>query len=110
MTVDDGGGEAASPRPVIGGAFGLLPEHPSISWHEPTAVDPTRAPEGRAVVRLQVLDVPHSPSGDAAGTRYGTDGWDAATAEGFADRVLAEAELHVPGLAVRVVLVGGALQ
>jgi hypothetical protein len=78
MTVYDGGGEAAAPRPVIGGAFGLLPGHPSISW--------------------------------AAGTRYDTDGWDAATAEAFADRVLAEAELHVPGLAVRVVLVGGALQ
>ena len=77
---------------------GLLPEHPSISWHEPTAVDPTRAPEGKAVVRLQVLDVPHTPSGDAAGTRYGTDGWDPQTAEAFADRVLAEAELHVPGL------------
>jgi hypothetical protein len=37
---------------------GLLPEHQSIAWHEPTAVDPTRAPDRRAVVRLQVLDVP----------------------------------------------------
>jgi phytoene dehydrogenase-like protein len=77
---------------------GLLPEHPAIAWHEPTAVDPTRAPEGQAVVRLQVLDVPHTPHGDAAGTRYGANGWDEATAEAFADRVLAEAELHVPGL------------
>jgi phytoene dehydrogenase-like protein len=78
---------------------GLLPAHPSIAWHEPTAVDSTRAPAGRAVVRLQVLDVPHTPRGDAADTRYGTQGWwDPATAEAFADRVLAEAELHVPGL------------
>ena len=77
---------------------GLLPEHPSIAWHEPTAVDPTRAPAGRAIVRLQVLDAPHSPRGDAAGTSYGTNGWDRATAEAFADRVLAESELHVPGL------------
>jgi phytoene dehydrogenase-like protein len=77
---------------------GLLPEHRSIAWHEPTAVDPTRAPAGRAVVRLQVLDVPHTPSGDAAGTRYGTNGWDPATADAFADRVLAEAEPHAPGL------------
>ncbi|MFD3480588.1 phytoene desaturase family protein [Streptomyces sp. NPDC058695] len=77
---------------------GLLPQYPSISWHEPTAVDSTRAPEGRAVVRLQVLDVPHTPKGDAAGTTYGAAGWDAATAEAFADRVLAEAEAHVPGL------------
>jgi phytoene dehydrogenase-like protein len=77
---------------------GLLPEHPSISWHEPTAVDPTRAPDGRAVARLQVCDAPHTPRGDAAGTRYGAAGWDPAAAEAFADRVLAEAELHVPGL------------
>jgi phytoene dehydrogenase-like protein len=45
-----------------------------------------------------VLDVPHTPNGDATRTRYGRDGWDPATAEAFADRVLAEAELHVPGL------------
>src|SRR5215472_8720495 len=77
---------------------GLLPEHPSISWHEPTAVDPTRAPDGRAVVRLQILEVPHTPTGDAAGTRIGADGWSRATAEAFADRVFDEAELHVPGL------------
>ncbi|MYS24241.1 Phytoene dehydrogenase-related protein [Streptomyces sp. DvalAA-14] len=77
---------------------GLLPRCPSIAWHEPTAVDPTRAPAGKAVVRLQVLDVPLVPIGDAAGTSYGADGWDAATAEAFADRVLAEAESHVPGL------------
>jgi phytoene dehydrogenase-like protein len=77
---------------------GLLPEHPSISWHEPTAVDPTRAPEGRALARLQVLDAPHTPVGDAAGTAYGASGWTASAAEAFADRVLAEAELHVPGL------------
>ncbi len=77
---------------------GLLPQHPSIAWHEPTAVDPSRAPAGRAVARLQVLDAPLHPRGDAAGTGYGADGWNQATAEAFADRILAEAELHLPGL------------
>ena len=77
---------------------GLLPQHPSIAWHEPTAVDPSRAPAGRAVARLQVLDAPLDPRGDAAGTAYGADGWNQATAESFADRILAEAELHLPGL------------
>ncbi|WP_329458021.1 phytoene desaturase family protein [Streptomyces sp. NBC_01497] len=77
---------------------GLLPEHPSIAWHEPTAVDPTRAPEGRAVVRMQVLDTPLAPTGDAAGTGYGTRGWSPDTAQAYADRILAEAEPHVPGL------------
>jgi phytoene dehydrogenase-like protein len=42
---------------------GLLPQYPSISWHEPTAVDPTRAPEGRAVARLQVFDAPQPDRG-----------------------------------------------
>jgi phytoene dehydrogenase-like protein len=77
---------------------GLLPRHPSIAWHEPTAVDATRAPAGRAVVRLQVLDAPHTPRGDAGGTSHGSGGWDPASAEAFADRVMAEAELHAPGL------------
>lgn len=72
---------------------GLLPEHPSISWHEPTAVDPTRAPAGRAVVRLQVLDVPHTPRRDAAGTRYGTHGWDPATAAGPGDHLAGDNSL-----------------
>jgi phytoene dehydrogenase-like protein len=54
------------------------------------------------VVRLQVLDAPHTPHGDAAGTPHGTNGWDTAAAELFADRVLAEAELHVPGLSALV--------
>jgi hypothetical protein len=49
-------------------------------------------------VRLQVLDAPAHPERDAGGTPYGTDGWDPATAEAFADRVLDEAGLHAPGL------------
>jgi phytoene dehydrogenase-like protein len=77
---------------------GLLPQHPSISWHEPTAVDPSRAPEGKAILRLQVLDAPHTPQGDAAGELQGISGWAASTAKAFADRVLAEAEAHAPGL------------
>jgi len=77
---------------------GLLPQYPSISWQEPTAMDSSRAPDGKAVVRLQVLDAPLVPNGDAAGVRPGVDGWSASTAEAFADRVLAEAEQHLPGL------------
>jgi phytoene dehydrogenase-like protein len=80
----------------------LLPEHPSIAWHEPTAMDPTRAPEGKAIVRLQVLDAPLTPARDAAGALRAVAGWSASTAEAFADRVLAEAEPHVPGLTALV--------
>lgn len=77
---------------------GVLPAHPAISWHEPTALDPTRAPDGYAVARLQVLDVPLHPVGDAADTIAAKGKWTPEIAERFADRVLAEAGLHLPGL------------
>ena len=77
---------------------GLLPCHPSIAWHEATAVDASRAPAGQAVVRLQVLDAPLRPIGDAAGI-IGADGaWTHDVSERFADRVIAEAAQHVSGL------------
>jgi phytoene dehydrogenase-like protein len=77
---------------------GLLPTYPSISWHEPTAVDPGRAPKGQAVVRVQVLDAPLRPGADAA-DMIPTDGsWTPAVADRFADRVIDEASAHVPRL------------
>jgi phytoene dehydrogenase-like protein len=77
---------------------GLLPQHPSISWHEPTALDPDRAPAGQAVVRLQVLDAPLRPTGDALEV-IETDGvWTRDVVENFTDRVIAEAGKHVKGL------------
>jgi phytoene dehydrogenase-like protein len=82
---------------------GQLPAHPSISWHEPTAVDPTRAPAGRAVVRLQVLDAPLHPTRDAAEQIAVDTGWTTSVAERFADRVIAEAAQHICGLEQTVV-------
>ncbi len=77
---------------------GYLPAHPSISWHEPTALDPDRAPDGGGVVRIQVLDTPLAPIGDAAG-QIETDGtWSTSVAEQYADRIVAEAALHVENL------------
>ncbi|WP_181448608.1 phytoene desaturase family protein [Nonomuraea aridisoli] len=78
---------------------GLLPAHPSISWHESTAVDPGRAPAGSAVVRLQVLEAPLRPMGDAGGTIAADGRWTDEMAERFADRVVTEASRHVAGLA-----------
>ena len=82
---------------------GLLPTHPSISWHEPTAVDPSRAPAGQTVVRLQVLDVPLHPTGDATEEIAVDAGWTTSVAERFADRVIAEAAQHISGLEQTVV-------
>ncbi|MFJ4467168.1 phytoene desaturase family protein [Streptomyces sp. NPDC089424] len=93
-----GRGVAELVRSVRQADDGLLPEHPSISWHEPTAIDPGRAPAGAAVARLQVLDVPLHPVGDAVGTITADGDWNTAVAERFADRVIAEASQHLPGL------------
>jgi phytoene dehydrogenase-like protein len=77
---------------------GLLPKYPSISWHEPTAVDPSRAPAEKALVRLQVFETPLFPRGDVAGHIDADGRWTGALAERFADRVIDEAAQYVPGL------------
>ncbi|MCE7003433.1 NAD(P)/FAD-dependent oxidoreductase [Kibdelosporangium philippinense] len=77
---------------------GYLAAHPSISWHEATAVDATRAPAGQAVVRLQVLETPLAPIGDAAGEITTSGQWTSSVAEHYADRIIAEAGRHFKGL------------
>lgn len=93
-----GRGVAELVRSVRQAETGYLPEHPTLSWHEATAVDPSRAPEGCAVVRIQVLDVPLCPVGDAAGEIHADRAWTTSVVESFADRVVAEASEHLKGL------------
>ncbi|MFC0433878.1 NAD(P)/FAD-dependent oxidoreductase [Kutzneria buriramensis] len=93
-----GRGVDALLRSVHQAEAGYLPEHPTLSWHEPTAVDPGRAPAGHAVVRIQVLDVPLAPLGDAADAITADGTWTSSVAEAFADRVVAEAAGHLKGL------------
>jgi phytoene dehydrogenase-like protein len=50
-------------------------------------------------VRIQLLDVPLRPAGDAAGQIDVEGGWTPAVAERLADRTIAEAGRHVEGLA-----------
>lgn len=83
---------------------GALPATPTLSVHEPTAIDPTRAPAGQACMRVQVTDVPVRASSDAGGSIDVGDGtWTADLADRFADRVLDVVEAHVPGIASTVV-------
>jgi phytoene dehydrogenase-like protein len=86
-------------RAVNEAARGLLPAEPTISFDVPSRLDPSRCPDGRAVARLQMLDVPCLPRGDAAGEIDVGDGtWSPALKEAFADRVLEIAGRHVPNL------------
>lgn len=75
---------------------GLLPDEPVIVVGQPTAIDPSRAPDGKHVLWVQVRMAPAVIAGDAAGTIKATD-WEKAK-EPFAERVLDMIESHAPGL------------
>lgn len=78
---------------------GLLPANPTISMDCATNMDPSRAPDGKATVRLQILEVPVRPVGDAAGRIDVGDGtWTEDLGRRFADRILEIAGRHIPNL------------
>ena len=52
---------------------GLLPEAPVLVVGQPTAVDPSRAPEGKHIAWVQVRVLPKHVAGDAAGSITGKD-------------------------------------
>jgi len=75
---------------------GLLPDEPVIVVGQPTAIDPSRAPEGKHVLWVQVRMAPADILGDAGGT-ISSRNWKEA-AEPFAERALDVIERHAPGL------------
>jgi phytoene dehydrogenase-like protein len=93
------GGLNAISRATNEALRGLLPVEPAISWDTPSTLDPSRCPPGRAVARLQMLEVPTAVHGDAAEKIHvGSHGWTEDVKNAFADRVIDEAAKHVPGL------------
>ncbi|HEX6389819.1 MAG TPA: NAD(P)/FAD-dependent oxidoreductase [Solirubrobacteraceae bacterium] len=87
-------------RSVNEGLRGLLPATPTISFDSPSTVDPSRVPEaGQATARLQILDLPLHPRGDAASEiEVGEHGWTDDVLECFADRIVEIAARHIPNL------------
>jgi phytoene dehydrogenase-like protein len=79
---------------------GLLPAEPALVVGQPTAIDPSRAPDGKHVLWVQVRVLPAEIRGDAAGEISGTD-WDAIK-DVYADRVLALLERYAPGLKSKI--------
>jgi phytoene dehydrogenase-like protein len=74
---------------------GMLPAVPTICVGQPGKLDPSRCPEGKAVLWLQIPDAPRVVKGDAAGV-IATDGtWTEAVREGFADRIEAILSRHI---------------
>jgi phytoene dehydrogenase-like protein len=79
---------------------GLLPAEPALVVGQPTAIDPSRAPDGKHVLWIQVRALPAQIQGDAAGAIASGD-WDAVK-ERYADRVVAILERYAPGVSARI--------
>jgi phytoene dehydrogenase-like protein len=69
---------------------GLLPAEPTIVCGQPTTLDPSRAPEGAAILWIQLQEVPYRARGDAAGEIDVGDGaWTTELENAYADRIVA---------------------
>lgn len=78
---------------------GLLPAEATIVVGQPCAVDPSRAPDGKWIVWIQLQEVPSRPKGDAAGEIEVGDGtWTESLRERYADRIQARLAKHAPNL------------
>jgi phytoene dehydrogenase-like protein len=69
---------------------GLLPAEATIVAGQPCAVDPSRAPDGKWIVWIQLQELPAGPvRGDAAGELDVGDGtWTEELREAYADRIV----------------------
>ncbi|HET8529338.1 MAG TPA: NAD(P)/FAD-dependent oxidoreductase [Gaiellaceae bacterium] len=65
---------------------GLLPEEATIVVGQPLTIDPSRAPEGRGLLWIQLQELPR---------RFD---WDDAARERYADRIQARLARHIPNL------------
>ena len=79
---------------------GLLPAEPVLVVGQPTAIDPTRAPEGRHILWVQVRVLSATIRGDAAGSIAARD-W-AGAKEPYADRVVGIIERYAPGTRAKI--------
>ena len=93
------GADAVS-RAVNEAERGLLPAEPTICIAQPTALDPSRAPEGKHILWIQLPECPRHPVGDAAGQLDVGTGktWTPALREAYADRIIERIARQVPNL------------
>ena len=79
---------------------GLLPEEATVVLAQPTAVDPSRAPDGKAILWVQLQELPPIIKGDAAGTINVPEGgvWTDQVRDAYAKRILDRIAVHVSNL------------
>jgi phytoene dehydrogenase-like protein len=76
---------------------GLLPVEATVVVGQPMAVDPSRAPEGKWILWIQLQEIPARLKGDAAGEIDTSGGWTEAVREAYADRIQARIAANAPG-------------
>ncbi|MFK7754435.1 MAG: phytoene desaturase family protein [Sedimentitalea sp.] len=74
---------------------GMLPAVPTICVGQPNRLDPTRCPEGKAILWLQIPDAPPVIKGDAAGDIDTVPEWSETMREAFADRIETILSRHI---------------
>ncbi len=78
---------------------GLLPAEATVVCGQPLTLDPSRAPEGRGMLWIQLQELPWHVKGDAAGELDPGDGtWTEELRERYADRIQARLARHIPNL------------
>ncbi|WP_237387416.1 phytoene desaturase family protein [Xenorhabdus sp. Sc-CR9] len=84
---------------------GYLPSHPTLGIGQPTALDPSRAPEGGWILWVQMQELPVHLKGDALGEiPIPADGkWNETVREAVADRVQIRLENVMPGFSSSIV-------
>jgi phytoene dehydrogenase-like protein len=78
---------------------GLLPAEATVVVGQPLTMDPSRAPEGKGLLWVQLQELPWRIKGDAAGEiDTGAGEWSDELRERYADRIQARIARHVPNL------------
>jgi phytoene dehydrogenase-like protein len=79
---------------------GLLPAEPVLVVGQPTAIDPSRAPDVKHILWIQIRALPARIRGDALGEINARE-WDAAR-DYYADRVIDIIERYAPGTKAKI--------
>jgi phytoene dehydrogenase-like protein len=82
---------------------GLLPAEATIVVGQPLTIDPSRAPDGKGMLWIQLQELPWRVKGDAAGELETGGTWDDDLRERYADRIQARLARHLPNLESSIV-------
>src|SRR6476659_8812547 len=78
---------------------GLIPDEATIVVGQPLTLDPSRAPEGRGILWIQLQELPWRIKGHASSLPYvGSGEWTDDLRERYADRIQERLTRHIPNL------------